>query len=170
MEDVEQLQLKGDVVVEEQPMQAALRSEIVAALSGPLTIASLTRINRICSAGMGLLEGGGRRGNVMLMPNYVGNGIYDSEGGGMMVGGQGAENFGANIMREAIAAISEWKKPREVEPDAFSLTLAIKNAQDLGMQDAAEKLKDQLRNKLGVGADALPAAEPEPVPAKPDQE
>lgn len=145
-------------------LAAAVRESLLEVLSGPLTIASLYRISRICSGATTLLEPEHPRKRMGVVSN-----VFDPESVGAVgydvaipqQSFNGAENFGTQVIREAMALLAEWHKKKVApepapEPDAFSLTVAIQNAEKLGMPEVVEKLKDQLRAKYGVTQPASP--------------
>jgi hypothetical protein len=161
--------LSGPNPDKESSMQRAVREELVRALEQPLTIATLHKMSRIIQGAQILAGPRGVHGNGMM----IGSAYPSVQMGGsaslssseddswvdaqpigapqtVMAPAPGQENFGSNFMREMVAALSSAVKPKTEPqmPDAYSLTLAIRNAKDLGLVDVAEKLTAQLREQV----------------------
>jgi hypothetical protein len=152
-------------------LKAALKAELQSILDKPFTARMLSELGRAAQLSREFLmlkkDPRARRGQVgQTFPTPVG--AYNSYGAGMgdLASDYGmeesddmpspitgtssmmrAETFGATIMRELIAAMKDWQKPR---PTVSDLVSGIASAKLSGLEDVVKTLEAELRQILGV--------------------
>jgi hypothetical protein len=158
----------------------AFRTKMLGMLAGPLTPATVRRIQQmagLCHEALVIetnpealpkrRRGGYSVANLSSTGNYM-----DSDDGNMVISsgynGMSSETFGATILREMVPLLTNVLAPKPVEFRESTLTLveAIDRAKKAGLKDIAAGLQKQLEARIAEPTPKLAPMRPALPPAK----